>query len=129
MVYRVADLPEETSVTPNKDENISTFLRKVYLICHKIREEEADEGQAFKSIYLPTEVEHETPDIQLMDFILKMEHFQTIQEFASVFGNCESMLTYVDDCWPIQNESLPIDMFEWGKYDVNLTFGDQTNNI
>ena len=128
MVYRVADLPEVTSVTPNRDENISIFLSKVYLICQKIREEEADEGQAFKSIYLPTEVEHETPDIELMDYILKMDHFETIQEFASVFGNCESMLTFVDDCWPIQNDNMPNNMFDWGKYDVNLTFGDQKSN-
>ena len=125
MVYRVADLPEVTSVTPNAEENISIFLDKVYLISQKIREEEADEGQAFKSIYLPSEVEEQTPDVELMDFILNMDQFQTIQEFADVFGNSESMLTFVDDCWPIQHDNLPNNVFQWGKYDVNLTFGDQ----
>jgi hypothetical protein len=89
----------------------------------KIREEEADEDTTFKSFYLSSELEEWTPDEQLINLVLDIDDLQTVQEFASIFGDCESMLTFEEVLWPVAHDYVPASVFNRGKYDVNLTFG------
>lgn len=123
IVWRLANLPETSDVTENVERNVSTFLKKMYYLFKKIKEEEADEGTSFKSFYLASELEEWTPDEKLMRAVLEVESLQTIQEFAAIYGNCESMLTFEDGHWPIPHDHVPESIFDWGKYCVNLTFG------
>ena len=123
IVWRFANLPEVSDVTLNREHNISTLLKKMYYLFRQIKEEEADEGTSFKSYYLATEFEEYTPDEKLLDYVLGVDDLQTIQEFASMYGDCSSMLTFVDEKWPIAHDNMPSNVFDWGKYDVNLTFG------
>ncbi len=94
----------------------------MYFLCTKIKEEEADEGQAFKSIYISSDFEDSIPDEKLMDYILDIGNLQTIQEFASIYGDYSSMLNYTDDLWPIAHDNVPDNVFDWGEYDINLHF-------
>lgn len=114
-------LPNE--VEEDIERNISTFLKKMYYLFKKIKEEEADEDTAFKSYYLATELEEWTPDEKLMDAVLNVDLLQTIQEFANIYGNCATMLTFEDPIWPIPHDHIPSSVSSRGKYDVNLTFG------
>lgn len=104
------------------ERNISLFMQKMYFLCTKIKEEEADESQAFKSIYISSDFEDSIPDEKLMDYILDIENLQTIQEFASVYGDYSSMLNYTDDLWPIGHDQVPNNVFDWAEYDINLHF-------
>lgn len=99
------------------------MLKKMYYLFRQIKEEEADEGTSFKSYYLDTEFEEYTPDEKLLDYVLDVGDLQTIQQFASMYGDCSSMIQFVDDKWPIAHDNMPSNVFDWGKYDVNLTFG------
>lgn len=99
------------------------LLKKMYYLFRQIKEEEADEGTSFKSYYLATEFEEFTPDEKLLDYVLGVEDLQTIQQFARVYGDCSSMIEFVDEKWPISHDNMPSNVFDWGKYDVNLTFG------
>lgn len=125
IVWRLANLPEVSDFDPNGgiERNISTFLKKMYYLFKKIREEEADEDTLFKSFYLTTDLEEFTPDEKLMDAVLDVDELQTIAEFASIYGDCGSMLTFEDTLWPVSHDHLPTNMSNFGKYDVNLTFG------
>lgn len=126
IVWRLGNLPDMTDVSDNTERNISTFLKKMYYLFKKIKEEEADEDTAFKSYYLATELEEWTPDEKLMDEVLNVDKLQTINEFANIYGNCASMLTF-DDChWPVQDH-LPSSTSSGSKYDVNLIFGRDGN--
>lgn len=94
----------------------------MYYLFKKIKEEEADEDTAFKSYYLTSELEEWTPDERLMDAVLDVELLQTINEFASIYGDCASMLTFHETTWPAEDDHLPTSTSSGGKYDVNLIF-------
>lgn len=124
IVWRLAALPDISDVTENEiEKNISTFLKKMYYLFKKVKEEEADEDTSFKSYYLTSELEEWIPDEKLMEIVLNFDLLQTIQEFAGVFGNCASMLTFEDAIWPVPHDHLPLTVSTRGKYDVNLIFG------
>jgi hypothetical protein len=119
----LANLPETTDATESVERNISTFLKKMYYLFKKIKEEESDEDTAFKSYYLTSELEEWTPDEKLMDEVLSVDKIQTIQEFAAIYGDCASMLTLEDNHWPVQDDNVPSSVSARGsKYDVNLIF-------
>jgi len=113
-------------VTENRDRNISNYLKKMNHLFKKIKEEEADEGTAFKSYYLATELIDWTPDEALMDAVLKVDDLQTINEFAKIYGDCEIMLTYEDPVWPVLHDGVPFNIYETNLYDVNLIFGKRS---
>jgi hypothetical protein len=125
IIWRLATLPETTDCDPNgiDEKNISVFLKKMYYLFKKIKEEEADEDATFKSFYLTTDLEEWIPDEKLMDSVLKVDDLQTIQEFANNFGNFELMLTFEEQLWPVSHDYVPSHAFGSGKYNVNLTFG------
>lgn len=130
IVWRLANLPEHSDIDPsgNVERNISTFLKKMYYLFKKIREEEADEEATFKSFYLTSDLEEFTPDEKLMDAVLDVEELQTIEEFANIYGDCGSMLTFEDPLWPVPHDHMPNNILTPGKYDVNLTFDKDTKN-
>ena len=127
IVWRLATLPETVTdfdAKSSKEENISKFLKKMYYLFKKIKEEEADEDTTFKSFYLSSDLEEWTPEQQLMDSVLDVDELQTIQEFASIYGDSSSMLTFEEALWPVAHDHIPSsNVFNFGKYDVNLTFG------
>lgn len=125
IVWRLTTLPEvsDFSEDSTKEQNISKFLKKMYYLFKKIREEEADEETTFKSFYLSTDLEEWTPDEKLMDAVLDVSELQTIGEFASVYGDCEAMLTLRESLWPVEHDHIPSTSAAFSKYDVNLTFG------
>lgn len=129
IVWRLATLPEVSDFDEDntKEQNISKFLKKMYYLFKKIHEEEADEETTFKSFYLSTDLEEWTPDEKLMDAVLDVTELQTIAEFASVYGDCESMLTLKEALWPVEHDHVPSTSAAFSKYDVNLTFGNARN--
>ncbi|CRL01607.1 CLUMA_CG014682, isoform A [Clunio marinus] len=129
IVWRLANLPEipDFDDKASVDRNISSFLKKMYYLCKKIKEEETDEDTTFKSFYLTSDLEEWIPDGRLMDAILDIENLQTIQEFSTIYGDCSTMLTFEEVLWPVSHDHLPSSIFNIGKYDVNLTFGKSKN--
>lgn len=129
IIWRLANLETTTTSdfdpTASDEKNISTFLKKMYYLFKKIKEEEADEDTTFKSFYLTTDLEEWTPDESLMDAVLKVEELQTIQEFASIYGNFNSMLTFEEKLWPVSHDYVPSNTVGSGRYNVNLTFGKE----
>lgn len=125
IVWRLANLPETSDFneSANPEQNISTFLKKMYYLFKKIREEESDEDATFKSFYLTSDLEEWTPDDRLMEAVLAVENLQTLQEFAKIYGDCSSLLTFEEVLWPVSHDHVPSSVFNTSKYDVNLTFG------
>lgn len=124
IVWRLANLPEAADAVSDSIElNISSFLKKMYHLFRKIREEESDEDATFKSYYLTSDLEQWIPDDNLMDAVLDVDDLQTIQHFASIYGDCASMLTFEETIWPVAHDHVPANVFNFGKYDVNLTLG------
>lgn len=132
---------------------INAFLVQVYQLCKMVREEELDEskfnsqrecvfvclrivfhgfcascspsllGSAFKSLYLDENYEEHTPDIAVLEYLLGLKCLFTVPEYASFYGRLPDVSSFRDRVWPIPKDLTPYDVFETGKYDVNLTFG------
>uniref|UniRef100_A0A182S5D4 BLUF domain-containing protein n=1 Tax=Anopheles funestus TaxID=62324 RepID=A0A182S5D4_ANOFN len=146
LVWRASDYLNELPRTeldqrdPNLTQNtIDAFLVKVYKLCKMVREEELDEsksrhrkpsgerviliGSAFKSLYLDENYEEHTPDIGVLEYLLGLKCLFTVPEYAMFYGKLPDVTSFRDRVWPIPKDLTPYDVFETGKYDVNLTFG------
>uniref|UniRef100_A0A182P5K8 BLUF domain-containing protein n=1 Tax=Anopheles epiroticus TaxID=199890 RepID=A0A182P5K8_9DIPT len=146
LVWRVSDYLAELKRTeldqrdPNLTQNtIDAFMVKVYKLCKMVREEELDEsklpagarrsnhtfltGTAFKSLYLDEIYEEHTPDIAVLEHLLGLKCLFTVPEYAAFYGRLPDVTSFRDVVWPIPKDLTPYDVFEAGKYDVNLTFG------
>ncbi|XP_041771564.1 uncharacterized protein LOC121593359 [Anopheles merus] len=130
LVWRVSDYLNELKRTeldqrdPNLTQGtINAFLVQVYQLCKMVREEELDERSAFKSLYLDENYEEHTPDIAVLEYLLGLKCLFTVPEYASFYGRLPDVSSFRDRVWPIPKDLTPYDVFETGKYDVNLTFG------
>uniref|UniRef100_A0A182Q4H6 BLUF domain-containing protein n=1 Tax=Anopheles farauti TaxID=69004 RepID=A0A182Q4H6_9DIPT len=130
LVWRASDYLNELPRTeldqhdPNLTQaTIDAFLVKVYKLCKMVREEELDERSAFKSLYLDENYEEHTPDIAVLEYLLGLTCLFTVPEYASFYGRLPDGSSFRDRVWPIPQDLTPYDVFETGKYDVNLTFG------
>ncbi|XP_061505167.1 uncharacterized protein LOC5666878 [Anopheles gambiae] len=130
LVWRVSDYLNELKRTeldqrdPNLTQGtINAFLVQVYQLCKMVREEELDERSAFKSLYLDENYEEHTPDIAVLEYLLGLKCLFTVPEYASFYGRLPDVSSFRDLVWPIPKDLTPYDVFETGKYDVNLTFG------
>uniref|UniRef100_A0ABK8FHW2 BLUF domain-containing protein n=1 Tax=Anopheles gambiae TaxID=7165 RepID=A0ABK8FHW2_ANOGA len=130
LVWRVSDYLNELKRTeldqrdPNLTQGtINAFLVQVYQLCKMVREEELDERSAFKSLYLDENYEEHTPDIAVLEYLLGLKCLFTVPEYASFYGRLPDVSSFPDRVWPIPKDLTPYDVFEAGKYDVNLTFG------
>ncbi|XP_050076271.1 uncharacterized protein LOC126563670 [Anopheles maculipalpis] len=130
LVWRASDYLNELPRTeldqrdPNLTQTtIDAFLVKVYKLSKMVREEELDERSAFKSLYLDENYEEHTPDIAILEYLLSLKCLFTVPEYASFYGKLPDVASFRDRVWPIPKDLTPYDVFEAGKYDVNLTFG------
>ncbi|XP_055534691.1 uncharacterized protein LOC129724093 [Wyeomyia smithii] len=131
LVWRFADylngLPPAVidAKDPNVVQNtINAFMVKVYTLCKMVRSEELDERSAFKSLYLDENYEEHTPDAVVLEYILGLNCLFNIQEYGQFYGVLPDVTTFRDKVWPIPDDMTPYDVFDSGKYQVNLTFGD-----
>ncbi|XP_053672707.1 uncharacterized protein LOC128723029 [Anopheles nili] len=131
LVWRVFDYMDSLPQTEldQRDPNliqstIDAFLVKLFKLCKQVRAEELDENSAFKSLYLYDYCKEYTPDTALVEYLLTLPCLFTVQEYAAFYGRLPDVDGLRDRIWPIPKDLTPYDVFETGRYDVNLTFGD-----
>lgn len=81
-------------------------------------------GSAFKSLYLDENYEEHTPDAVVLEYLLNLKCLFTIQEYGQFYGVVPDVTTFKDKVWPIPQDLTPYDVFDTGKYQINLTFGN-----
>ncbi|XP_055608375.1 uncharacterized protein LOC129755762 [Uranotaenia lowii] len=131
LVWRFADYlndlpPSEIDMKDASiaQKTIDAFMTKVYTLAKMVRAEELDERTAFKSLYLDENYEEHTPDAVILDYILSLRCLFTIQEYGQFYGVLPDVSTFRERVWPIPQDFTPYDVFDEGKYQINLTFGN-----
>lgn len=61
------------------------------------------------------------PQTEMIEKILKITSLQTIEKFAKIYGCIPEFFDYETNVWPHPYDFLPDNVFDWGKFDVNLT--------
>lgn len=127
MIYKSAVAPvliEEITERSmdNYEIQISTLIKKLTIICTKIKEDHDFNVPVLESaykIYLPA--------TDLLDFILTIDHLISVNEFSDIFGTIPQYYHYDEQVWTIPYDFIPDNVYDWGEYDINYTFGDREN--
>lgn len=60
-----------------------------------------------------------------MDFILDSSGLQSIPEYSQMICEIPENSNYGESVWPVPFDFTPNNIFDWGPYDINLTFGNK----
>lgn len=75
-------------------------------------------------MYLDETYEEHTPDAAVLNYLLSLNCLFTIQEYGQFYGVLPDVTSFRDRVWPMLQDYVPYDVFDSGKYQINLTFGD-----
>lgn len=101
-------------------------IKKVYNICTKINENsDKSSGSNQKHLLAPAQYSKLLPEAALIDYVLKTEQNFHIQDFANRFELVPEFEHYDEQVWPIPYDFTPNNVYDWGRYDINLVFGKQ----
>lgn len=101
------------------------LIKKVTTICHQLAQNSHDDtiGSNQKKLLLALEYSKLLPESALIDYVLKTEQNITVQDFARLFENIPAFVHYDEQVWPIPYDFTPNNVYDWGRYDINLVFG------
>lgn len=102
------------------------FLKDIHDLCSEINMEENKSGGKLTANFQIVGRQHAfVPSPEDIDRLLTIDLLQTLQEFSAMYGNVPDHFNYNDHVWPIPHDLIPRHVFDWNKYDVNLTFGER----
>lgn len=114
--------------TETVQNRINLLLNRIYELCRKMHNDEIEENKTIRSKFLTGLYIKILPDTDLIDFILTIPTIQSIVDYGKIFGRIPDDIEYDGQVWPVPYDFLPNNVFDWGKYDINLTFGGPANS-
>lgn len=75
----------------------------------------------------PIDVNKLVPEISLLEYVLQINHLMTVENFFSLFDSVPAFEHYDEKVWPIPYDFTPNNIYDNGKYDINLIFGKQAS--
>ncbi len=119
MFYAYAT-PNEKFVTNDMEDHeiIESFIKKLTHICLEIAENPSTIDDMSHIQLKDMEM---MPQVDLIEKILKITALQSIAEFADIYCCVPEFFDYETNVWPHPYDFLPDNVFDWGKFDVNLT--------
>lgn len=119
-MFYVYAIPLETFSSENLAEHVivENIIEKMTSICLQIIENPStiDDTSHITSNYMDM-----LPQTELIGKILEMSSLQSISEFANIYCCVPEFFDYETNVWPHPYDFLPDNVFDWGKFDVNLT--------
>lgn len=109
-----------------KDCDMYTFdlMKQINDLCLTISDDENKiSGKVPVNFKLDEKHTEFIPQIGLIDCVLNIDLLQSLGEFSKMYGNIPDHYNYNDHVWPIPQDLTPNHVYDWNKYDVNLTFG------
>ncbi|XP_037044817.1 uncharacterized protein LOC119080512 [Bradysia coprophila] len=119
-MYYAYAIPNEKFSSENLEDHelIGNIIEKVTKICLQIVENPATIDD---TSHIKTDDVEMLPQIELLEKILRIPSLQSITEFADIFCCVPEFFDYETNVWPHPYDFLPDNVFDWGKFDVNLT--------
>lgn len=105
------------------------LIKKIYDLCSEINNDDSKlVGKAPVNYQLEVKQLGFIPSAAVLDRILSIELLQTLHEFSQMYGCVPTHYNFNDYVWPIPQDLIPNNLFDWNKYDINLTFGDRNKD-
>lgn len=84
-------------------------------------DEDADDELPFE----PIDVQKLLPEVALIEYVLQVDLLMTLKQFLDIFEFIPPFEHYDEKVWPIPYDFTPDNIYDNGKYDINLIFGKQ----
>lgn len=97
------------------------LIKRVMYVCEKISTAE----QPVDPSNLGDDMVKLLPEVALIEYVLNIEQLLTIIEFGELFDFIPQFQYYEELVWPIPFDYTPNNVYDWGRYDINLIFGRQ----
>lgn len=97
------------------------LIKRVMSVCEKISAAE----MPFEPKNLLDDVVKVLPEVALIEYVLNIEQLLTVSEFGELFDFIPQFQYYDELVWPIPFDYTPDNVYDWGRYDINLIFGRQ----
>lgn len=109
------------------------LIKKIMTACQLIAENEEikrqltedDEPPAVDDDTQMSELKKILPEVALIDYVLETEQLLTFDECIKIFEYIPEYVYYHDLVWPIPYDFTPDNVYDNGKYDINLIFGNK----
>lgn len=69
------------------------------------------------------DVQQLLPEVAILDYVLQIDHLMTLDTFLALFESIPAFDHYDEKVWPIPYDFTPNNIYDNGKYDINLIFG------
>ncbi|XP_059614869.1 uncharacterized protein LOC132260639 [Phlebotomus argentipes] len=133
IIWRLADPPDAVADEVREEvrsedalKNSAAFLKVVYELAKYINFDDLDDNSTISMLYLPSTYNELIPSAASMDAILAIGFLPTVTEYGTeIFGVIPPHYNHSELVWPVPYDFTPHNIFEAGKYDVNLTFGNE----
>lgn len=126
VLWRIAEFPSYVDQLPDdvdkKLYRCQSLILKTYDLCTKVRLEEVEDTGGFKSSYLSANYRRITPTQASLDALLELNELQTISDYSGVISQPPAFYGFAESVWPISHDFTPHNVFDWGDYDINLNF-------
>lgn len=137
------------STTDIIQHHIKTLVTRLYALSARLQDEELDESmsdgrnvvvvkldESFIFVFFSLILENKSrtslltnaynkilPEVLLLDYILDVNALPSIDEYSRIYCHIPDVNDYDSRTWPIAFDFTPDNVFDWNKYDINLTFG------
>lgn len=82
-----------------------------------------DDDENEDIIHVPPEMSKWMPETALLDYFSQLTCIMNLSELYDTINLNAEFYHYDENIWPLPFDYLPEDVFDNGKYDINLTFG------
>ncbi|TMW52179.1 hypothetical protein DOY81_002738 [Sarcophaga bullata] len=102
------------------------FMQVIETLAAEINKEDEPKNIPADPFLLPADPYYKLlPEIQRIELVLSADKFyHSVQSFALTYKEVPNSQDESALYWPIQNNFMPLTVFERSEFDVNLTFGD-----
>ncbi|GAB0089964.1 uncharacterized protein DMENIID0001_045930 [Sergentomyia squamirostris] len=119
------EITEQKVKTDDPLENSAAFLKIIYDLAKYINFDDLDDNSTVSMLYLPSTYNDLIPSAITMNAILAIDFLPTVSEYGSkIFGVIPQHYHHSELVWPVTYDFTPHNIFHIGKYNVNLTFGN-----
>lgn len=129
----ICDIKSDTSLHDSEDELLARshqlLVHKILATCQAISEQQVGnemEREAAATSNVAPELSPiyvgMLPAVPLIDCMLRCRYMLGLDEFVNMFERIPANECYGEQIWPIAHDFTPDNLYDWGRYDINLIF-------
>lgn len=104
------------------------MVKRIMTVCEAIihDDEMSDQHNSEEDgAYEPVDFQKLLPEVSFIEYVLQIDQLMAMRLFLNLFEMVPPFEHYDEKVWPIPYDFTPNNVYDNGKYDINLIFGKQ----